>query len=53
MKNQTIAAAVDAVKAASDLATQLATVAPNEATENCAITEDNRAFTEAVGSAEL
>lgn len=52
MTNQTIAAAVDAVKAASELATELATVEPNATTESCGIPEDNSAFTEAVSSAE-
>lgn len=52
MTNQAIADAVAAVKAFSELATLLATVTPDSATENCAYTEDNSAFMEAAGSAE-
>lgn len=52
MTIQAIAEAVAAVKALSELATQLAVVTPDAATENCAIAEDNSAFMEAAGSAE-
>jgi hypothetical protein len=52
MTNQTIDAAVTAVRATSELASQLATAAPTEATTNCGITEDNTNFTESVNSAE-
>lgn len=52
MTNQAIADAAQAVKAFSELATELATVTPDSATENCAITDDNSAFMEAAGSAE-
>lgn len=52
MNNQTIAAAVDAVKAASELANLLATVEPDTTTESCGIPDDNSAFTDAVNAAE-
>jgi|AGTN01.2.fsa_nt_gi hypothetical protein len=52
MTNSTIASAAAAVKAVSELATELATVTPTVETENCGNTEDNSAFTDAVNSAE-